>query len=143
MHGTPSSRPGTAPRRARRTRVAGALALVVACGLLFGAATPTLPVTGNEALAATLELRPSERHRKVAHLVGEHIEHWHYRQLVLDDKISSQIFDHYLEALDPNRSYFLASDIADFERYRFRLGDAIRSGDVEPAFVIFARYQER
>ena len=92
---------------------------------------------------AATDLQPSERQRKVARLVDEHIERAHYRQAVLDDKMSSQIFDRYIESLDPTRSYFLASDITDFERYRFKLGDAIRSGAVEPAFVIFARFQER
>ena len=38
------------------------------------------------------------------------------------------------------RSYFYASDIAEFEKYRYELDDAIKAGDVEPAFVIFRRY---
>src|ERR1019366_297344 len=36
-----------------------------------------------------------------------------------------------------------ASDIAEFERYRYELDDAIKAGDVEPAFVIFRRFQQR
>ena len=41
------------------------------------------------------------------------------------------------------RSYFYASDIAEFEKYRYELDDAIKAGDVEPAFVIFRRFQQR
>ncbi len=53
------------------------------------------------------------------------------------------ILDRYLDAIDGARSYFYASDIAEFEKYRYQLDDAIKTGDVEPAFVIFRRYQQR
>ena len=49
--------------------------------------------------------------------------------------------DHYLDALDPQRAYFLEGDIAQFERYRYTLDDALRRGDLAPAFEIFNRYQ--
>jgi carboxyl-terminal processing protease len=137
-----------APTRVRALRGIGvkflvALPLVLACGVLFTGAAPNRPAVAPDAVAATLELHPSERHRKVARLVGEVIERSHYRQAVLDDKMSSLVFDRYLESLDTNRSYFLASDVAELERYRFKLDEVIRTGNLEPAFVIFARFQER
>ena len=67
----------------------------------------------------------------------------HYRRAPLDDRLSSLILDRYLDAIDGGRSYFYASDIAEFERYRYELDDAIKAGDVEPAFVIFRRFQQR
>jgi carboxyl-terminal processing protease len=103
-----------------------------------GAARPVSP-----ALAATGSIEPTDRHRRVARLVAEVMERQHYRQATLDDKLSSQIFERYLEALDGNRNYLLASDIAEFERYRFALDDAIKSSDLEPAFLMFSRLQER
>ena len=118
-----------------------ALALV---GVLFTGSVPTQPAAATEVRAAPAgELQPTERQRKIAKLVGEVIERSHYRQTVLDSKMSSEVFDRYLESLDGNRSYFLASDIAELERYRYKLDEVIRTGDVEPAFVIFARFQER
>jgi carboxyl-terminal processing protease len=103
-----------------------------------GAARPVSP-----ALAATGSIEPTDRHRRVARLVAEVMERQHYRQATLDDKLSSQIFERYLEALDGNRNYLLASDIAEFEQYRFALDDAIKSSDLEPAFLMFSRLQER
>ena len=70
------------------------------------------------AAASSGELVPSERHRRVMRLVSEVVERQHYRQAALDDAMSSQIFERYLEALDGNRSYLLASDIAEFETLR-------------------------
>ena len=67
----------------------------------------------------------------------------HYRKLPLDQKSMEKVFDRYLERLDPNRSFFLHSDIKEFEPYRNKLGDSLRSGDLNPAFAIFNRYRER
>ena len=39
--------------------------------------------------------------------------------------------------------YFLASDIAQLDRYRHRLDEALRAAEIEPAFEIFSIYRER
>jgi len=93
--------------------------------------------------AATAVLAPTEQENYVARRVADIISHEHYRRAPLDDHLSSLILDRYLDAIDGARSYFFASDIAEFEKYRYELDDAIKTGDVEPAFVIFRRYQQR
>jgi carboxyl-terminal processing protease len=115
-----------------------AVLAAVVMGGGVGAARPVSP-----AVAATGTIEPTDRHRRVARLVAEVMERQHYRQATLDDRLSSQIFERYLEALDGNRNYLLASDIAEFEQYRFTLDDAIKSSDLEPAFLMFSRLQER
>ena len=67
----------------------------------------------------------------------------HYVDTVLDDALSSKIFDGYINGLDPSRSYFLASDIESFEYLRFEMDNALRKGDVSAAFDIFNTYQAR
>jgi carboxyl-terminal processing protease len=76
-------------------------------------------------------------------LVAEVVERQHYRQAALDDDMSAQIYERYLESLDGSRSYLLDSDIAEFERLRLALDDAIKNADAGPAFEIFTRYQQR
>jgi carboxyl-terminal processing protease len=93
--------------------------------------------------ASVAVLTPTEQENYVARRVADIIAHEHYRRAPLDGHLSSLILDRYLDAIDGGRSYFYASDIAEFERYRYELDDAIKSGDVEPAFVIFRRYQQR
>jgi len=119
------------------------LPLLALAGLLFTGSTANRPAAVPATPQNAGELQPSERHRKVARLVGEVIERSHYRQAVLDEKMSSQVFDRYIESLDSTRSYFLASDIAELEAFRYKLGEAIRTGQIDPAFAIFARFQER
>jgi carboxyl-terminal processing protease len=70
-------------------------------------------------------------------------ERSHYRQAPVNDPVSSLVLDRYLESLDGARSYFLVSDVAEFERYRYQLDDAVSTGRVEPAFAVYNRFQER
>ena len=120
--------------------VTGLAVCVGAVGLaaLLGAA-----MTPPAAVPATAALAPTEQQNYVARRVSDIIAREHYRRMPLDDRLSSLILDRYLDAIDGGRSYFYASDIAEFEKYRYELDDAIKSGDVEPAFVIFRRYQQR
>jgi carboxyl-terminal processing protease len=66
-----------------------------------------------------------------------------YRPRALDDKLSAEVFKRYLESLDPGKLFFTAADVAKLEGYRARLDDAIKSGEVGPAFEIFNLYQTR
>lgn len=67
----------------------------------------------------------------------------HYRKIPLDQGNMEKVFDRYLDRLDPNRSFFLQSDIQEFEPYRKKLGNSLKGGDLNPAFAIFNRYRER
>ena len=128
-----------------KLRVAIACAVVAGIFMLAGSGTErnALAPAISAAVASSGELVPSERHRRVMRLVSEVVERQHYRQTPLDDAMSSQIFEQYLEALDGNKSYMLASDIAEFEPLRYQLDDAIEKADAGPAFQIFTRFQQR
>jgi carboxyl-terminal processing protease len=131
----------TRPRANRSKWITGIAVCASAVGLaaLLGAAmTPPAP-----APAAVATLAPTEQESYVARRVADIVAHEHYRRAPLDDHLSSLILDRFLDTVDGARSYFLASDIAEFEKYRYQLDDAIKTGDVEPAFVIFRRYQQR
>jgi carboxyl-terminal processing protease len=128
---------------AKRSRWISAIAVcasAVGLAALLGAAMTPPPAAPAAAAAA---LAPTEQENYVARRVADIVAREHYRRAPLDDHLSSLILDRYLDAIDGGRSYFYASDIAEFERYRYELDDAIKSGDVEPAFVIFRRYQQR
>ncbi len=66
-----------------------------------------------------------------------------YRPRALDDALSQDIFTRYLEALDGGKQYFTAADVDKFGAYKTQIDDAIRSGDLAPAYDIFAVYKQR
>lgn len=70
-------------------------------------------------------------------------QHYQRTRIRLDNNLSSIVYDRYLKELDGNRSYFLQSDIDEFEKFRYRLDDAFRARRVDPGFIIFNRYQQR
>ena len=67
----------------------------------------------------------------------------HYKKTELDDALSGQILDRYIESLDPNRIFFLESDVRSFEAYRSSLDDALLKQNIKPAFAIFNVYAHR
>ena len=90
-----------------------------------------------------LKIEPEMEHRYASNIATRFLTNYHYKRTRLDDDLSSEIFDSYLELLDPNKIYFLAGDIETFERYRNGLDDALRHSDLLPAYEIFDIYVDR
>jgi carboxyl-terminal processing protease len=92
---------------------------------------------------SALKIQPEMEHRYASNIATRFLTNYHYKRTRLDDDLSSEIFDTYLEQLDPNKIYFLAGDIETFERYRSGLDDALRHSDLLPAYDIFNVYVDR
>ena len=88
-------------------------------------------------------LQPTSQQRQVAPRVASVLEDRHYSHHPIDDAVSVRVAERFLDALDSQHSYFLASDIADFARWRTRFDDMIHTGQIDPAYLIFARLQQR
>jgi len=115
-----------------------AAAVLAASGL--GRAQTTAAV-GDPGSAAALA--PTDNQSKTTKEVVRRLEREHYRAVPLDDALSGQVLDRFLEALDGTKSYLLASDVREFEKFRTTLDDSLEKGDLGPAFEIFNRYEER
>ena len=123
-------------------RPATLIALIaLTVGLL--ALTGSSRLTANTSALPPGALAPSARERMIARQVGSLLEDAHYSQRKIDDTMSPRVMDKFLDSLDGQRSYFLASDIEEFNVHRLRFDDMIRTGDLEPAYAMFARYQQR
>jgi carboxyl-terminal processing protease len=89
------------------------------------------------------QLSPLKEHSRTEKEIFKYIKRNHYRKLAIDDELSANMFDKYLVALDPFRSFFLASDINEFKPYRLQLDDAMKNSDLSIAYKIYNRYQLR
>jgi carboxyl-terminal processing protease len=87
--------------------------------------------------------KPSLDQRLRSNLATKFLANWHYKDTSLDDELSVKIFDRYLDLLDPNFSFFLASDIETFSPYRLNLDDALQHSDPTPAYEMFNVYVDR
>jgi len=89
------------------------------------------------------DFAPSSNQAKTTVEVVQRLNAEHYRRLTIDDGFSSELFDRYLDFLDPARTLFLASDVKELERYRFELDDDLQKGKLADPFAIFNRMQAR
>jgi carboxyl-terminal processing protease len=91
----------------------------------------------------TLSLKAKAVYGKEALVVSYILDNNHYRKIKLNDSLSSKILDAYIKGLDNNRTYFLASDIKSFEKYRYTIDDMTRKEDVSAAYAIYAVFAKR
>jgi len=115
----------------------GYLLLMMAAALACKAA-PSKPVK-----VSTADLVPDEQQVIVCKKIAELITNYNYKKVDLNDSISTVIYNRYIKSLDENHSYFLASDIKDFEKYKTVLDDDIKEGNLNDAFYIFNVFQKR
>lgn len=66
-----------------------------------------------------------------------------YRPRPLDATLSADVFRRYLEALDAGKLFFTAGDVAKFAPFKAGIGTALKAGELDPAFAIFALYKQR
>ncbi len=128
------------PRHLRRSSGWIAASVLTVVLLVLASSSPAPANTSGLPPGAIV---PTERQRAIARRIGTILEEAHFRRAPIDDKLSAQVYQRYLDLLDGQRSYFLQSDIADFSSSRLKFDDMIRTGDLEPAYVIFARFQQR
>ena len=103
----------------------------------------TQPLPPQKLVEGIPNIKPDEQQSLVCKEIVALIENYNYKKLAVNDSISSLVLDKYIKALDPYRSYFLASDIKDFEQFRTTLDDAFRIGDLSAPFYIFNVYSKR
>jgi carboxyl-terminal processing protease len=113
-----------------------ALALTVGLG--------SLTLGGNAAAANKWDSLQPDRDEIVASLnVVELLKRHHYSKPPLDAARSVIIYDSYIKLLDPARSYFTASDIAEFDKWKSQFDGFLKSGNLDPGFTIYKRYLDR
>jgi carboxyl-terminal processing protease len=86
---------------------------------------------------------PESQHPLLYQVIGQILNSYHYRKLMIDDKLASTLLKNYLENLDPAKVYFLQSDIDKFNTYQNSLDDEILQGNLAKPFEIYNTYQTR
>ncbi|MBU6158756.1 MAG: carboxy terminal-processing peptidase [Bacteroidetes bacterium] len=86
---------------------------------------------------------PQSRYERIFQLLGEMLEDGHFSPKKMDDQFSSQAFRKYLKTLDPDKIYFLASDIEKLKKVEMRIDDEIKGDKLESFFAINEIYKKR
>jgi len=116
----------------------------LACALIFiFSALACSAATSNNRQVSSGPLGPTVEHQQATEAIVHLMQQYHYKPVQVDDKLSEQIFERYLETLDPQKSFFLASDIEEFAEFRYKLDDALQNEALQPIFAVFNTFKER
>ncbi len=116
---------------------------LILMGLLSLAASGSSGAPTASSLLPDGVMGATPQERLLAPRIASILEQNHYRHISIDEHMSPQVYDRFLTALDGQHSYFLASDIATFDRWKGKFGDMIHTGDIDPAYAIFNSFQQR
>ncbi|WP_159472322.1 carboxy terminal-processing peptidase [Dyadobacter sp. 3J3] len=118
---------------------------VVLLGWQRGPVQQNAIVTTETSLAE--DIKPTAAQYKAEELSTRILSNYHYRKTKLNDSLSSAIFDKYIDGIDHGRLYYLASDMAEFEKYRYSFDDFLQKRELDVPFNMYnlfrKRYQER
>lgn len=115
----------------------------VAFSFVISSCSATPPRLTTDVGSGKFDLKPEPKHYTVAKVITGAIEEYHYKSVKLDDSLSSQIFNKYLKDLDGSRSMLLASDVKDFEQFRYQIDDQLEAGDLTAGYYIYNHYADR
>ncbi len=75
--------------------------------------------------------RPAESDKEalIVQLVSSGLLQAHFEPKALNDEFSEQMFDYYLDGIDPGKRFLLQSDIDGWDSYRSQLDDQIRNSE--------------
>jgi carboxyl-terminal processing protease len=96
-------------------------------------------------VSAGAPVAPERYHEVVAQVSHLVLEHFHLAKHPIDQEVAESWLQGHLDALDPGRLFFTASDIAALRLMIPEMPDGAHRmpADVSPAFTIHARYRQR
>lgn len=102
------------------------------------------PIAVAEAASPQGLLKPTSEQEEASRHLAQYLLQNHYRKVPLNDSLSQQIFNRFLDNIDSNRSYFTAYDV---EKLRKEVGDRLDddfiTGNPAGGFAIYNRFLQR
>jgi carboxyl-terminal processing protease len=106
---------------------------------LFGA-----PVRQSASSQLVTTLKPTVSETEAGGYITRYLLQNHYRKVSVNDSLSQQIFNRFIDNLDASKSYFLASDIERLRKiYGDKLDDEFLAGKATAGFAIYNLFLQR
>lgn len=109
-----------------------------ACSLALGSVLLVASTIFAQQLGA-----PSAEDSTTVKLVCNMVSRYHINKAAVNDEVSPRLLNRFIEMLDPQKLYFTAGDIEEFEASRLLLDDQLQEGNVSFAYNVFNRYIDR
>ncbi|NNF18487.1 MAG: carboxy terminal-processing peptidase [Flavobacteriaceae bacterium] len=85
----------------------------------------------------------NDKDKLLLDLITYVLERGHYEPKNINDDFSVNVFEDFINVIDPTKRYFLQEDIADFEQYKFQIDDQIKNTDITFFEIVYDRLMKR
>ncbi|WP_417665211.1 carboxy terminal-processing peptidase [Pseudidiomarina sp.] len=89
------------------------------------------------------QLKPQEQHGVASHRVARFFTRDHFKQMELDNELSSQILSRYLDMLDYSKMFLLQDDVDQAQEYKQLFDDMILTGKLNAAYSLYEKSLNR
>ncbi|NMM49271.1 carboxy terminal-processing peptidase [Marinigracilibium pacificum] len=98
---------------------------------------------GINATDTLTNIEPSKDQSEEIQIMTALLLRHHYRKEQLNDSLSLEIYENYLNSLDPNRLYFTEADLEPYNLFRFSFDDFVMQGNLNMPFQMFNMFREK
>lgn len=91
----------------------------------------------------TKEFDDPDKDKLLIDLITYVLQKGHYDPADMDDTFSEGVYADFVDAMDPLKRYFLASDIEEFSVYRTEIDDQLKEKDLTFFNLVYTRYMKR
>jgi carboxyl-terminal processing protease len=104
---------------------------------------PSVNASTDNSTLSSIALTSTASQQKATLEILETLDKRHFTQIDVNDELSVKFLNNYIDKLDPSKSFFLQSDIEEFQKRQFDLDDELKSGNNSTGFTIYQRLMER
>jgi len=91
----------------------------------------------------TKEFNDPDKDKLLIDLITYVLQKGHYSPKDMNDMFSENVYEDFIDRMDPLKRFFLASDIEEFEQYKFKIDDQIKVKDLSFFNLVYSRYMKR
>lgn len=91
----------------------------------------------------TKEFNDPDKDKLLLDLITYVLQKGHYDPKDINDQFSANVYEDFIKGLDPLKRYFLASDIAEFSKYKTEIDDQIKNKDLSFFNLVYDRFNQR
>ena len=80
-----------------------------------------------------------EQDKTLVDLISYVLSRWHFEPQEINDEFSENVYNDFINSVDPMKRYFLASDLEDFSAYKDKIDDEIKEPGVQFFSLVHTR----
>ena len=89
------------------------------------------------------DFKTDDKDGLIIQLITYVLDQAHFLDKEIDDEFSNEVFETFIENIDPYKRYFYDSDFKDFEQYRYSIDDFFKNPDLTFFDLVHDRFLER